>query len=193
MKKKIVYIFGIANITLLVLNWLAFTNRLYDVDYSSSFDTYSLITQYFLNMQGLYMGLIPFFIILSIAIIFLLEIKKAIIIGLFGYILYALNEISIMYVSTRAFALRIFVLVFYLSIQAGLILLILKPQKKEMENINNVVIDMSDKFTLTTIKEVSEKSKSDHNTVIKAIKGLIANGNINADYFKRSKTIAFYK
>ena len=144
-------------------------------------------------MQGLYAGLIPLFIIISIGLIFLLESKKAIITGLLGYLLYAVNDISIMYVTTRAFILRIFVLVFYLSIQVCLIYLYLKPQEKEIENIKGTVIDMSDKFTLATIKEISEKSKSDYHIVIKTIKVLIANSEINADYFKRSKTVAFYK
>jgi hypothetical protein len=192
-KKKMVYIFEIANITLLVLNGLTFTNRLYNVNYSISFDTYSLITQYFLNMQGVYAGLIPLFIIISIALTFLLEIKKAIIIGLLGFILYAVNEISIMYVSTRAFILRVFVLTFYLSIQVCLIYLTLKPKKKEIENIKRTVIDMSDKFTITTIKEISEKTKSDHDVVIKIVKNLITDGDINADLFRRSKKLAFYK
>lgn len=193
MKKKTVYIFGIANITLLVLNVLTFTNRLYDVDFYSLLNTYPEITQYFLSMQGLYAGLIPLFILISIVITFLLEIKKAIITGLLGYTLYAVNDISIMYVSTRAFILRIFVLVFYLSIQMCLIYLTLKPQEKEIKNIKRIIIDMSDRFTITTIKEISEKSKSVYNIVIKTLNGLISNGEINADYFKRSKTVAFYK
>lgn len=193
MKKKTVYIFGIANITLLVLNVLTFTNRLYDVDFYSLLNTYPEITQYFLNMQGLYAGLIPLFILISIVITFLLEIKKAIITGLLGYTLYAVNDISIMYVSTRAFILRIFVLVFYLSIQVCLIFLTLKPQEKEIKNIKIVIIEMSDKYTITTIKEIAEKTKSVYNIVIKTLNGLISNGEINADYFKRSKTVAFYK
>jgi len=172
---------------------LTFTNRLYDVDYFHLLDTLPEITQYFLNMQGLYAGLIPLFILISIALTFRLEIKKAIITGLLGYTLYAVNEISIMFVSTRAFILRIFVLVFYLSIQLCLILLTLKPQEKEIKKIKIVIIEMSDKYTITTIKEIAEKTKSVYNIVIKTLNGLISNGEINADYFKRSKTVAFYK
>jgi len=85
------------------------------------------------------------------------------------------------------------VLVFYLSIQLCLILLTLKPQEKEIKNIKIVIIEMSDKYTITTIKEIAEKTKSVYNIVIKTLNGLISNGEINADYFKRSKTVAFYK
>ena len=130
---------------------------------------------------------------ISIAFIFLLEVKKGMIPGVLGFVLYAMNDINVMFVSTRALILRIFVLVFYFCIQVCLIYLILKPKEKEIENIKSIVIDMSDKFTLTTIKEISEKSKSDHNIVIKIVNRLITDGDINADFFRRSKTIAFYK
>ena len=52
---------------------------------------------------------------------------------------------------------------------------------------------MADRFTTTEIKEVSERSKSDYDLVIKTIKNMISNGEIKADFFRRSKTIAFYK
>ena len=84
-------------------------------------------------------------------------------------------------------------MVFYFCFQVCLIYLIFKPKEKEIENIKRIVIDMSERFTITTIKEISEKSKSDHDVVIKTAKKLITDGDINADLFKRSKKVAFYK
>lgn len=115
------------------------------------------------------------------------------ILGFLGFIFYAMEEISMMFATTHVIILRIFVLVFYFCIQACLLYLILKPRENEIENIKNIVIDMSDKFTITTIKEVSEKSMSDHNIMINIINRLITNGDLNAEFFRRSKKIAFYK
>ncbi len=193
MKKKIIYIFGLAYISLLVMNWLVFTNRLINVDYYHLEATSPQITQFFLSYQVNYIILHLIIIFVSIAALFLLEVKKAMIFGILGFVLYVMNDISLMFVSTRALILRIFVLVFHFCILVCLIYLIFKPKEKEIENIKSIVIDMSDRFTITTIKEISEKSKSVYNIVIKTLNGLISNGEINADYFKRSKTIAFYK
>lgn len=163
------------------------------VDYYHLLDTYPEITQFFLSNQGFFI-IFPFFIIMiSIVFIFLLEVIKGMIPGILGFVLYTTEEISVMFVSTRALILRIFVLVFYFCIQVCLIYLILKPNEKEIGNIKKVVIDMSDKYTITTIKEISEKTKSDHDVVIKIVKNLITDGDINADLFRRSKKLAFYK
>jgi len=183
LKKKVVYIFGIAYIVLLVLDWFVFTNRLYSV-------VYPQITVYF-QAPILFFNL--FLIVFSIIVLFLLEVKKAMISGFLGFVLHTLEDISIMFVSTRALVLRIFVIVFYFCIQVCLFYLVLKPNEKEIGYIKNVVIDMSEKFTITTIKEISEKSKSDHDIVIKSVIEMITDGDINADLFKRSKKVAFYK
>ena len=177
-----VYAIGLSKIFLLVLNWFVFTNRLYSVDYFHLVDTLPQITQFFLSFGFLFNFLNPFLIMISTVFIFFLEVKKGVIPGMLGFVLYAMNDINVMVVSTRALILRIFVLVFYFCIQVVLIYLILKPKEKEIEKIKNIVIDMSDKYTITTIKEIAE-----------TVNNLITVGDINADYFKRSNTVAFYK
>ena len=183
MKKNVVYIFGIAYIVLLVLDWFVFTNRLYSV-------VYPQITVSF-QVPILFFNL--FLIVFSIIVLFLLEVKKAMISGILGFALHALEDISITFISTRALVLRIFVIVFYFCIQLCLFYLVLKPNEKEIGYIKNVVIGMSEKFTITTIKEISEKTKSDHDIAIKSVIEMIADGDLNAEFFRRSKTLAFYK
>jgi hypothetical protein len=70
--------------------------------------------------------------------------------------------------------------------------MIIKPPKKEVENIKESVLEMSEKYTIATIKEISEKSKSDHYIVSKVLAKMIKENQINADYFRRSKKVAFY-
>ena len=132
-------------------------------------------------------------IIVSIGFVFTLNIKNTIISGIIGTIIYYYNDISILFVSTRALGLRIFVLAFYLGIQISLLYFYFNPNNKEINNIKKIVIDISDKFTITTIKDVSERSKSDNDLIKKTVNNMISNGEINADFFRRSKTIAFYK
>lgn len=132
-------------------------------------------------------------IIVSIGFVFTLYIKKTIISGIIGTLIYFFNEISTLFVSTRALGLRIFVLVFYLGIQISLLYFYFNPNNEEINNIKKIVIDMSNKFTITTIKEVSERSKSDNDIIKKTVNNMISNGEINADFFRRSKTVAFYK
>ena len=192
MKKKVVYIFGIAYIVLLVLDWFVFTNRLYSVDYFL-IEVIPQITLFFLSIQAPSLLFKLFLIVFSIIVLFLLEVKKAMISGILGFALHALEDISITFISTRALVLRIFVIVFYFCIQVCLFYLVLKPNEKEIGYIKNVVIDMSEKFTITTIKEISEKTKSDHDTVIKSVIEMIADRDLNAEFFRRSKTLAFYK
>ena len=175
------------------MNWFVFTNRLYNVEYYHLEGTIPQITQFFLSYGGTYIALHIIIIFVSIAILFLFKVKKAMISGILGFVLYAMNDISIMVVSFRALILRIFVLVFYFCLQVLFIYMVYNPKEKEIENIRKTVTDMSEKFTITTIKEISEKTKSDHNIVITSVKEMITDGDINADIFRRSKKVAFYK
>ena len=132
-------------------------------------------------------------IIVSIGFVFTLNIKKTIISGIIGTLIYFFDEISTLFVSTRALELRMFVLVLYLGIQISLLYFYFNPNNEEINNIKKIVSNMADRFTTTGIKEVSERSKSDNDLIIKTVKNMISNGEIKADFFRRSKTIAFYK
>ncbi|MFX1447217.1 MAG: hypothetical protein ACFFCG_03690 [Promethearchaeota archaeon] len=167
-----------------------FTNRLYEV---SIIDTLPQITQFFFYVEPFFNLVHATIIIISITLIFLLKVKKALISGIIGFCFYMICDINDMFISNRVFILRIFVLFLYFGIQMFLIYLILKPNEKEIENIKKIVIDMSDKFTLTSVKEISEKTESDHDLVMHIVNTMITDGDINADLFRRSKTIAFYK
>ena len=88
--------------------------------------------------------------------------------------------------------LRIILIICSVSIQMYIVYMIIKPPKKEIENIKKSVIEMSEKYTIATIKEISEKSKSDHYIVSKILAQMIKENRINADFFRHSKKVAFY-
>lgn len=191
--KKLVYTFGIIYIILLVSSYFIEYLRIERVDYWQYFELYPPITQFSL-LYRMHLLMVNFFLFsISITFIFRLEIKYTIITGIIGFVIYTVNDISLMFVSTDYLILRIIVIICYSSIQIYLIYRIIKPNQKEVNNIKSVIHDMSEEFTITTIKEVSEKTKSDHYVVSQVLTQMINEGQISAEFFHRSKKVAFYR
>ena len=85
------------------------------------------------------------------------------------------------------------VLVIYFLIHSFLILLNLKVNVTEELKIKKTILDIGTKFTESQVQEISEKCSSDKNTITRVIKKMIENKEIYAEYFKSSKTVAFYQ
>lgn len=184
MYKKFAYIFGSVFIVLLFINILFVLQIV-------------LLNQYFWLFYLAFQAI-------SITFFFRLKVLKALIIGIIGsiesilYIMYDIMILPVLYegiwtsMDVSTFILRIIFIICSFSIQAYITYMIIKPPKKEVENIKESVLEMSEKYTIATIKEISEKSKSDHYIVSKVLAKMIKENQINADYFRRSKKVAFY-
>ena len=170
---------------------LVFTNRLYGVNWT--IEEYTGIVRLVLILWDQTIILNSIIQIIIIIILFYLYVKTPIIVGFIGLFLYALFDLSLMVVSSRALELRIFVLIYYLSLQILLIILHVVPRKNEISKIENIVLEMQKKFSKVRIKEISEVSKSDKNIILKIVKNMIKSRKINADLFRRTKTVAFFQ
>lgn len=190
MKRIEVYAMAIANIVLLIFMILVFTNRFYDVNWT--IEEYTGIVRLALILWDQLTILNPIIQVIIIIILFFLYVKTPIIIGFLNFFLYTLFDLSLMVVSTQALELRIFVLVYYLFLQILLIILHVVPRKNEVNKIENIILEMQKKYSKVRIKEISEVSKSDKNIVLKIVKNMIRSRKINADLFRRTKTVAFF-
>ncbi|KKM96127.1 hypothetical protein LCGC14_1181200 [marine sediment metagenome] len=189
MKKKLVYGIGIANVCLLIFIWFVLTSRLsgiFDFEFTQAISDLILISDQ-LNLLN------AVIIIITILFLFTLEVRKALIIGIIGFSFYLLNEINIMLLTSSYLILRVLVIIFYFSLQIILYYKHFKRNLKEVEIIKDIIYNLRRKFTITKILEITERSKSDKNIVQDTINEMIENKDINADYFKRSKTIVFFR
>jgi len=145
--------------------------------------------------------------VISITFFFRLKVLKALIIGIIGTIesiLYMLYDIIILpelhgdftrdyfFLDVPTLILRMILIICSSSIQIYITFMIIKPSKIEIKNISKSVIEMSEKYTIATIKEISEKTKSDHYIISKILVKMIKEKQIMADFFRRSKKVAFY-
>ena len=192
MHKKLVYIFGIIYIILFIASIIIEPARIGTVDYWQFFDQYPPLTQFSL-IYRIHLQLVDMFLFAVIILfIFRLELKYVIIFGIVGFTIYALNDISMLFVTLDLLILRIIVLSCYLGIQIYLIYATVKPNQGEINNIKRIISEMSEEFTMATIKEISEKTKSDHYLVSTTLARMISDKQIDAVFFKRSKKVAFY-
>jgi hypothetical protein len=192
MHKKVLYILGGVYGILFILSLIIEPARIGTVDYWQFFEQYPPITQFSL-LYRIQLQLVDMFLFaVSIAFILLFDLKHAIISGIIGFFIYALKDISMLFVTTDLLIVRIIVLACYLGIQIYIIYVMINPSEVEILEIKRIIGEMSEDFTIATIKEVSEKTKSDHYLVSKILASLISEGKLDAVFFKRSKKVAFY-
>jgi len=88
--------------------------------------------------------------------------------------------ISSMIVISLLFLLNLYILI-----------LSFKPNLKEEAIVKRQIIEFGKKIARLKIKDISEKSNVDTNTVFKVLNEMISKQEIYAEYFKSSKTVAF--
>jgi uncharacterized membrane protein len=128
-------------------------------------------------------------LIISIMLTVMLELKKAIISNIISFLLFLINAIF-------SGPMIKFLPIFVLSLNFGVICFLFysfrSPNHNEIEMIKRSIIVIAQKFTIVKIKEVSEQTNSDKDTIKKVVSQLIQNGNIKAVLFKRTNSIAFF-
>jgi hypothetical protein len=153
-------------------------------------------------LNDLYMWISLIMILVSAIQLYLLKIRSSLMYGLTGsaIFLYAASPAFLWYnifyihIILPLFSISCMILIFY-SIALYLFLIVIKihPNDKEKILIRNVILDLEDQFTRLEVREIAEESKVDRDTVIKEIIKMINNNEINAEYFKSTKTLAFYQ
>lgn len=207
MKKKIVVIFGILYIILLILNvnvvWIRFggiwiDNRVFD---QGDYEIFEFLTIY-LYFEIYYNNINSIVIVITIFFIFTFKIRLAKISGILGTVLFLIGTIIMFFIHFNYAPYNFpFFYIPYLFIVLGsfvlvhsfLIFLNSRTTIEEENRIKKLIIEIGSKFTVSQVQEISEKSKIDKVTIVRIIKRMIENKEIKAEYFKSSKTVAFYQ
>ena len=204
MRKKTVYDFGIIYIILLILTYNVIFSRFYWYSWEYDINNKEIgdFLLFYYDFQIYYNTFSLVIIIITIIFIFSLKITIANILGVLGTILYIIGTLLMFYVHLNLAPYRFpiyylplvfIVLVSYFLIHSFLILLNLKTNVDEELKIKKTILDIGTKFTESQVQEISEKCNSDKNTIVRIIKKMIENKEIYAEYFKSSKTVAFYQ
>ncbi len=140
-----------------------------------------------------------FFILLSIRLVFLLEIKVAVIIGIITsvasgitYILLPEWLFSVGMDRASWLILNSPILIFMMFVLNLLMLFLnLRTTAKEEAIVKRKIIEFGGNIARLKVKDISEKSNVDTSTVFRILFEMIRNQEIYAEYFKSSKTVAF--
>lgn len=140
-----------------------------------------------------------FFILLSIRLVFLLEIKVAVIIGIITcvasgitYILLPEWLFSVGMNRDSWLILNSPILIFMMFVLNLLMLFLnLRTTAKEEAIVKRKIIEFGGNIARLKVKDISEKSNVDTSTVFRILFEMIRNQEIYAEYFKSSKTVAF--
>jgi hypothetical protein len=129
-----------------------------------------------------------FLFFLSIRYIFLLEIKRAVAIGLFSC---AVSLIADYFISGWMVFHSTIIVILLIILNVFILFLNLRTVPKEEATVKKKIIEFGGKIPRLKVKDISEKSNVDTSTVFKTLKKMINNQEIYADYFESTKTIAF--
>ena len=176
------HIIAFISIIQLILIWLSVTNR--ELGFDPEIEGVYYLT-YYIQMNFL-IGLCS---IISIILTFMKELKKAIISNIIIFLLFLINAI---FSGPIIKFLPIIVLFIYFCVICFLFYSFKRPNHNEIDTIKRSIVEIAQKFTIAKVKEVSEQTNSDKDTIKKVVSELIQNGNIKAVLFKRTNSIAFF-
>ena len=139
------------------------------------------------------------FIFISGFYLYRLKIKKSIIFGIVGTIIYVLTVFffTIVYLQNRELQLLLLIFLWVLSsIVNFIVLILLRFEKKELTFeakiiIKKIVLDLGTKYTRLEVREISEKCGYDSDSIIGVLDSMIMNKEIYAEFFKSSNTVSF--
>jgi len=139
------------------------------------------------------------FILISGGFLYLLKIRKSVLFGIIGTIIYAITVYFFTLVYIQEKNLQLLILIFFwvvCSILNLILLSLLKLYKKELifEDrmiIKKIVLDLGTKYTRLEVREISEKCGYDSDSIIGVLNSMIVNKEIYAEFFKSSNTVSF--
>jgi hypothetical protein len=137
----------------------------------------------------------------SILLVFKLKMKLACILGWISiglaafYLILHFGMISIIltngYPVNNIFLFIISVILLGGIIAVNIIITTAKFEDEDISLVKKTILELSTKFTRLSVKEISEKTKVDKDTIIRAITSMIARREIHAEYFKSTKMVSF--
>ncbi|MFX1447216.1 MAG: hypothetical protein ACFFCG_03685 [Promethearchaeota archaeon] len=169
--------------------------------FSYILENFGINSLYFFNLFVYY--LYPFgflFILISCFYLYRLKVRKIIIFGIFGNIIYGLTITYFIFIFLYdiLFLETLFIDLFWIItlIVNILVYIFLRSKKKdltfeEMFEIKKVVLDLGTKFTRLEVREISETCGYDSDSIIGVLNSMIMNKEIYADFFKSTNTVSF--
>ena len=160
------------------------------------------------GVDGFYLLIIIMYFTFPIGFLFIfisgfylcrLKIRKSIIFGIVGTIIYILTVIffTIAYYQGRELKLLSMIFLWLFTLIVNLIVyLFLRSEKNKMTfedemTIKKIVLDLGTKYTRLEVREISEKCGYDSDSIIVVINSMIMNNEIYAEFFKSSNTVSF--
>jgi len=139
------------------------------------------------------------FILISGFYLYHLKIKKSIIFGIVGTIIYVLAVffLTLIYIQRRELQLLLLIFFWVFCLIVNLIVFsLLKSEKNELTFtdetiIKKIVLDLGTKYTRLEVREISEKCGYDSDSIIRVLNSMIMNKEIYAEFFKSSNTVSF--
>jgi hypothetical protein len=206
MKRKDVLIWGIPYLVINLFLFIIFLLN-YDTLNNSLGNHFSYLVDNY-EVDGFYLLKIiiyftyPFgflFILISGFYIYRLKIKKSIIFGIVGTIIYVLTVFyfTIVYLQNRELQLLLLIFLWVLSSILNIIIFtLLRSEKKELTFedemiIKKIVLDLGTKYTRLEVREISEKCGNVSDSIIGVLNSMIMNKEIYAEFFKSSNTVLF--
>ncbi len=210
MKKKNVMMFGIPYFTLNLILFLLYILNLIPSSILISYvmsDLYTsqgltVLYMFFVILYFPYTFINPFgflFIIISGLYLYRLRIRRSIIFGIFGTIIYILTIIILTLTYLENFEPLLLFLMFFWLLTSIINVVVFGALRSEREKlsledelkIKKVVLDLGTKYTRLEVREISEKCDVDSDSIIEVLEKMIANKEIFAAFFKSSNTVSF--
>ena len=146
-----------------------------------------------------------FFILLSIVSLFRLKIKRTLIFGIIGnafYFLAIFHLINTYFVLIMLYGIFNYSLLFqtvFLVLVLGLNLIIINSARKENKDfslddevtIRKTILDLGTNYSRLEVQEISEVCGFDSDSIISVLERMIDNGEIYAEFFTTTSTVAF--
>ena len=160
------------------------------------------------GVDGFYLLIIIMYFTFPIGFLFIfisgfylcrLKIRKSIIFGIVGTIIYILTVIffTIAYYQGRELKLLSMIFLWLFTLIVNLIVyLFLRSEKNKMTfedemTIKKIVLDLGTKYTRLEVREISEKCGNVSDSIIGVLNSMIMNKEIYAEFFKSSNTVLF--
>ena len=148
-----------------------------------------------------FIGMGSLIVIPSVFLLFKLKKKLACILGWVGIgfaIIYLLQHFSmIIIILSNGYPvnnLYLFITsVFFLGamIVTNLNITTIKIKEEETSLVKKAILELSTKFTRLNVKEISENTNIDKDTIIRVITSMISQKEIHAEFFKSTKMVSF--
>ncbi len=207
MKRKVVLMLGLPYLAFNLILFIIFLLNYFFLTYTTG-NLFSYLQDNY-GIGGIYFFFIilyysyPFgflFILISGLYLYRLKIRKAVIFGIVGTIIYVITVFFFTLVYIQGRDLQLLVLIFlwvFSSIVNLIVLILLRSEKKELTfedemAVKKIVLDLGMKYTRLEVREISEKCENyDSDSIISILKSMISNKEIYAEFFKSSNTVSF--